>query len=211
MESEQPFMPLMDLEVCLRCVNGGSLTWVFQPNVLGEDSGLNLENPHLHASNKRTYGGRKKSTPLSSSARLNVLKNRYGHVTPGSEKMEPNQFHLHLKVGSKAVNQGLCFFNAELDTYYLKSRKTIVVNGLPRELIMMDLEQTSLNTGYSHIDFYLSGKIISLLPPHVPVSCRSTIIYLPSALRERIFFSSIKWLVQFQDSTLREPSSGIWM
>ena len=90
--------------------------------------------------------------------RATMLKTRYGHVHPGSQHQNLLQYYLHFKVDNRAVNQGLCFFNAELNTYYMRSRKDNIPGQTPKELIIMDLERSSMHQGHTHISFYVTGK-----------------------------------------------------
>jgi len=85
------------------------------------------------------------------------LRARYGHVARGGGDDTHPQYQLHLKVDERAVNQGLCFFNPELNTYYLKSRKVCLPGQTPKELIIMDLERPQDKLGYTHVEFYITA------------------------------------------------------
>ena len=91
-------------------------------------------------------------------ARAKRLRARYGHVQPGADNNNLMQYQLHFKVDERAVNQGLCFFNAELNTYYMKSRKVCLPGQIPKELIIMDLEKPPIHLGHTHVEFYITGK-----------------------------------------------------
>ena len=90
-------------------------------------------------------------------ARAKRLRARYGHVQPGADNNNLMQYQLHFKVDERAVNQGLCFFNAELNTYYMKSRKVCLPGQIPKELIIMDLEKPPIHLGHTHVEFYITG------------------------------------------------------
>ena len=60
----------------------------------------------------------------------------------------------------RAVNQGLCFYNAELNTYYMKSRKVCHPGHIPKELIIMDLERPEQPTGHTHVHFFITGNAL---------------------------------------------------
>ena len=93
---------------------------------------------------------------VSMEARAKLLRARYGHVAADARNPLENQYLLHLKVDDRVVNQGLCFFNEELKTYYLKSRK-FSPDAVPKETILMDLEMPKAKKIYTHVEFYLSG------------------------------------------------------
>ena len=92
------------------------------------------------------------------SHRAKMLKARYGHVAPGSLITSKSQHHLHIRVDERAVNQGLCFFNAEQEVYYMRSRRSCPLNQLPKEIISMDLERPTTPTGHTHVEFCVVGK-----------------------------------------------------
>ena len=69
-----------------------------------------------------------------------------------------NPFHLHFKCDERAVNQGLCYFNADMQTYYMKSRKACLEGQKLKEIIVADLERPVAPTGHSHAEFFITGK-----------------------------------------------------
>ena len=101
-------------------------------------------------------------------ARITMLKARYGHVQPGAQHGNLLQYFLHFKVTERAVNQGLCFFNSDLNTYYLKSRKACPADQVPKELVAMDLERATINQGHTHVSFYVTGTRFSIYKIRYP-------------------------------------------
>ena len=93
-----------------------------------------------------------------SSDRAKMLKTRYGHVAPGALATSKTKYHLHIRVDERAVNQGLCFYNAEQGVYYMRSRRSCPLNQLPKEIISMDLERPATPTGHTHVEFCVIGK-----------------------------------------------------
>ena len=82
-----------------------------------------------------------------------MLKNRFKHVKKGTETLEPNAFHLFFKTDNKPKNGGRCFYNYNVDTYYVGVRKwkdTI-------DKIQLEIERDNANTGHTMITFYISG------------------------------------------------------
>ena len=92
------------------------------------------------------------------SDRAKMLKTRYGHVAPGALATSKTKYHLHIRVDERAVNQGLCFYNAEQGVYYMRSRRSCPLNQLPKEIISMDLERPVTPTGHTHVEFCVIGK-----------------------------------------------------
>ena len=92
------------------------------------------------------------------SYRARMLKARYGHVAPGATTTSKTQYHLHIRVDERAVNQGLCFYNAEQGVYYMRSRRSCPPNQLPKEIISMDLERPAIPIGHTHAEFSVVGK-----------------------------------------------------
>ena len=88
-----------------------------------------------------------------------------GTIKPGPTNgpHPQGQGKIGLKLPFRAVNQGLCFFNPELNTYYLKSRKVCLPGQTPKELIIMDLERPQDRLGYTHVEFYITGTRSDLL------------------------------------------------
>ena len=85
--------------------------------------------------------------------RIDMLKNRFKHVKKGTETLEPNAFHLFFKTDNKPKNGGRCFYNYNVDTYYVGVRKwkdTI-------DKIQLEIERDNANTGHTMITFYISG------------------------------------------------------
>ena len=92
------------------------------------------------------------------SDRAKMLRARYGHVAPGALTTSKTKYHLHIRVDERAVNQGLCFYNAEQGVYYMRSRRSCPLNQLPKEIISMDLERPVTPTGHTHVEFCVIGK-----------------------------------------------------
>ena len=91
------------------------------------------------------------------SYRARMLKARYGHIAPGAVTTSKTQYHLHIRVDERAVNQVLCFFNAEQGVYYMRSRRSCPPNQLPKEIISMDLERPAISIGHTHVEFSVVG------------------------------------------------------
>ena len=68
------------------------------------------------------------------------------------------QYFVHVKVDEKAVNQGRCFYNSQIDTYFMKARKTCPLDQLPKELINIELEKPDSPTGHTHVEFFITGR-----------------------------------------------------
>ena len=86
--------------------------------------------------------------------RAQFLKHRYGHVVDQAVA-NPNEHHLHFKVDEKAVHQGLCYFNADSQIYFLKSRRSYSQE-VPKEIINMELERPA-DSSYSEVEFFVTG------------------------------------------------------
>ena len=97
-------------------------------------------------------------SPSISKSRMDNLQQRYGHIPPGAAKPNLLGYYLHLKVDQRAVNQGLCYLNLSLNTYYIKSRKSCGIGQLPKELICMELERPMIASGHTHIEFFVTGS-----------------------------------------------------
>lgn len=83
-----------------------------------------------------------------------MLKERYKHVKKGTEQMKPNAFHLYFKTDNKPKNGGRCFYNYNVDTYYVGVRKwkdTV-------DKIQLEIERNNVKSGHTMITFYISGK-----------------------------------------------------
>ena len=87
-------------------------------------------------------------------SRADFLRDRYGHVAEAAVA-QPNGHHLHFKVDEKAVHQGLCYFNADSQTYFMRSRRALV-RELPKELINIELERP-VDSPYTEVEFYVTG------------------------------------------------------
>ena len=90
--------------------------------------------------------------------RANLLKGRYGHVVEHA-LTHPDEHHLHFKVDEKAVHQGLCYYNADSQTYFLKSRRAHNLE-VPKEIINIELERP-MGSLYTEVEFYVTGPGIS--------------------------------------------------
>ena len=86
--------------------------------------------------------------------RAYLLKERYGHVAEMA-MTHPDGHHLHFKVDEKPVHQGLCYFNADSQTYFMRSRRA-QDREVPKELINMELERP-VNSPYTEVEFYVTG------------------------------------------------------
>ena len=96
--------------------------------------------PHaLTDDNKEAVEVKEDPDKIIDNDRAKLLKARYGYVQPDANT-QLHQYLLHFKVDQRAVNQGMCFFNTELNTYYVKARKLGLPDQLPKELVMLDLE-----------------------------------------------------------------------
>ena len=91
---------------------------------------------------------------MSGADRVKFLKDRYGHAVDHAVA-NPDDHHLHFKVDEKAVHQGLCYFNADSQIYFLKSRRSYSQE-VPKEIINMELERPT-NSLYSEVEFYVTG------------------------------------------------------
>lgn len=86
--------------------------------------------------------------------RKEMLKERFKHVKKGTEKIEPNAFHLYFKTDNKPKNGGRCFYNYNVDTYYVGVRKWKNTN----EKIHLEIERENIRSGHTIITFYISGE-----------------------------------------------------
>ena len=113
--------------------------------------------PHaLTDDNKEAVEVKEDPDKIIDNDRAKLLKARYGYVQPDANT-QLHQYLLHFKVDQRAVNQGMCFFNTELNTYYVKARKLGLPDQLPKELVMLDLERLAIHQGHTHIEFYMTG------------------------------------------------------
>ena len=87
--------------------------------------------------------------------RMTMLKAKYKHVRRGTETIEPNDFHLYFITDNKPKNQGRCFYNYNVDTYYVGVRKWKNNHAFT----ILEIERENINTGHTMITFHISGKI----------------------------------------------------
>ena len=85
--------------------------------------------------------------------RIETLREKYKHVRKGAESITPNGFNLYFKTDNKPKNQGRCFYNYNVDTYYVGVRKWRNNN----TLTFMEIERENVDTGHTTIIFYISG------------------------------------------------------
>ena len=91
--------------------------------------------------------------------RMDMLKARFGIVRPGTEELHPDSFFHHWKVDDKIVNQGQCYFNDKLHTYYVRPREPRPHKRLSHmDTIYFEIERENINTGHDSISFYMTGN-----------------------------------------------------
>ena len=70
-----------------------------------------------------------------------------------------NDVCVHFKTDEKPVNQGICFYNYTLDTFYFSPRRSR--GDEPIETIICDIERENPHYNYQEISFYVTGKMIN--------------------------------------------------
>ena len=101
---------------------------------------------------EEAFGSTDKENIAPDTDRANFLKGRYGYVVEMAIT-QPDDHHLHFKVNEKAVHQGLCYFNADSQTYFMRSRQA-QNREVPKELINMELERP-VDSPYTEWNFLL--------------------------------------------------------
>lgn len=132
-----------------------------QRNVFGRSSGHSTSLSGTNSSETEQSSGESRMSPPSKRLRETVMSTS-GELSPlPSAPATPASapYSLHLKCDEKAVNMGICFWNAEKDTYYVKARKACPFDQLPKEVIHMCLERRPRAPKYKSVEFYITGNV----------------------------------------------------
>ena len=93
--------------------------------------------------------------------RIDMLRKRYGMARPGTEELKPGDFFHHWKTDSRKVNQGHCYYNERLDTFYCRPREFRAhKKNSHLDTIYFEIERESIHTGHDTISFHIEGQII---------------------------------------------------
>ena len=91
--------------------------------------------------------------------RVDMLKQRFGVVRPGSEELTAGSFFHHWKTDDKKVNQGHCYFNDFTNTYYVRPREHHPTkNKSYLDAIYFEIERENNQSGHDTINFYITGE-----------------------------------------------------
>ena len=91
--------------------------------------------------------------------RMDMLKARFGLVRPGTEELRPGCFYQHWKVDDKIVNQGQCYYNEDLHTYYVRPRERRPSNKISNaDTIYFEIERENVNAEYRTVAFHMARK-----------------------------------------------------
>lgn len=107
--------------------------------------------------------GESLTSPVIKKARMIAETSHEGPSQLESTKSKPPSpapYTLLLKCDEKAVNMGICFWNPEKDTYYVKARKACPFNQLPKEIVHMCLERRARAPKYKSVEFFITGKFL---------------------------------------------------
>ena len=91
---------------------------------------------------------------MTKNERIEMLKERFKHIKKGTEERKPDTFYLYFKTDNKPKNGGRCFYNYNVDTYYVGVRKWKETF----DRIPLEIERTNTYTGHTMITFYISGN-----------------------------------------------------
>ena len=92
---------------------------------------------------------------VSAEERKKIIIERYGLVRKNSGAIGRNDVCVHFKTDEKPVNQGVCFYNYTLDTFYFSPRRSR--GDEPVETIFCDIERENPHYNYQEISFYVTG------------------------------------------------------
>ena len=101
------------------------------------------------------------------SRRTAFLYDRYGYICDTDGQLGDTEFTFHFQTSSRPVNRGMCYMNPKTEQFYLKSRaEHVPVNilpakdiskSIPRELIVLEMEQPKKLGKYKFVDFFVTG------------------------------------------------------
>lgn len=131
-----------------------------QQSLYGQLSGHGTSQSGTNSSETEQSSGESLMSPPSKRVRETVMSTRGEQPPLPSAPTAPASapYSLHLKCDEKAVNMGICFWNAEKDTYYVKARKACPFDQLPKEIVHMCLERRPRAPKYKTVEFYVTGR-----------------------------------------------------
>ena len=101
--------------------------------------------------------------PGVNNERSTELREKYNHVNP-RDMLCKIKSNLHFITDIRFTNTGLCHYNADEDTYYVRSRANQGVYNayynrfIPREIILAEIELPSDGKSYLTVDFMITGS-----------------------------------------------------
>ena len=105
---------------------------------------------------ERTEAENETANEVEQMARKRNLIGKFGIIRRDAQTLIENGATIHFKTDNKPINQGKCFYNHDMDTFYCAPRKS--VRNEHQDMIICEVERANPAIKHEEIIFYVTGK-----------------------------------------------------